>query len=172
MLCAAPTAVGMRIRTALDIDDDWRANAGQLAGGLTVRTTAVGRIAKVDAAHEGADPVAHPGGRTAHVDDHASPTPGPSGCARVNASASIDRLDGFDPMTNPHDRVALVTGAGSDIGHVVAHGLLADGSVCPEPRMDLRDAAAAAQHIANLPLSATVLFMTVMATQTPFVGRG
>jgi hypothetical protein len=62
MLCAAPTAVGMRIRTALDIDDDWQVNAGQLAGGLTVRTTAVGRIAKVDAAHEGADPVAHPGG--------------------------------------------------------------------------------------------------------------
>jgi NAD(P)-dependent dehydrogenase (short-subunit alcohol dehydrogenase family) len=75
-------------------------------------------------------------------------------------------------MTTPHDRVALVTGAGSDIGRAVAHGLLADGSVRPEPRLDLRDAADAAQHMAHLPLSATVNFMTVMATQMPYVGRG
>jgi len=48
----------------------------------------------------------------------------------------------------------------------------ADGSVRPEARMDVRHAADAVVHMANLPLSANVLFMTVMATKMPFVGRG
>ncbi len=48
----------------------------------------------------------------------------------------------------------------------------ADGSVRPEPRMDLDHAAQAVVHMASLPLDANVLFMTVMATKMPFVGRG
>jgi NAD(P)-dependent dehydrogenase (short-subunit alcohol dehydrogenase family) len=48
----------------------------------------------------------------------------------------------------------------------------ADGSVRPEPRMDLNEAARAVAYMASLPLSANVLFMTVMATKMPFVGRG
>ncbi|MDE2612315.1 MAG: SDR family oxidoreductase [Burkholderiales bacterium] len=48
----------------------------------------------------------------------------------------------------------------------------ADGSVRAEPRMDVDHAAAAVLHMANLPLHANVLFMTVMATKMPFVGRG
>ncbi len=48
----------------------------------------------------------------------------------------------------------------------------ADGSVRPEPRMDLDEAARAVAYMASLPLSANVLFMTVMATKMPFVGRG
>jgi len=48
----------------------------------------------------------------------------------------------------------------------------ADGSVRAEPRMDVDHAAAAVLHMANLPLDANVLFMTLMATKMPFVGRG
>ena len=48
----------------------------------------------------------------------------------------------------------------------------ADGSIRPEPRMDLNEAARAVAYMASLPLSANVLFMTVMATKMPFVGRG
>jgi NAD(P)-dependent dehydrogenase (short-subunit alcohol dehydrogenase family) len=48
----------------------------------------------------------------------------------------------------------------------------ADGSVRPEARMDVQHAARAVLHMANLPLEANVMFMTVMATQMPFVGRG
>lgn len=48
----------------------------------------------------------------------------------------------------------------------------ADGSVRPEPVMDVRHAADAVVHMARLPLSANVLSMTVMATGMPFVGRG
>jgi NAD(P)-dependent dehydrogenase (short-subunit alcohol dehydrogenase family) len=48
----------------------------------------------------------------------------------------------------------------------------ADGSIAPEPRMDVTHVAAAVLQIANLPLDANVLFMTIMATKMPFVGRG
>jgi NAD(P)-dependent dehydrogenase (short-subunit alcohol dehydrogenase family) len=48
----------------------------------------------------------------------------------------------------------------------------ADGSTKPEPRMDVRHVANAVVHMASLPLDANVLFMTVMATKMPFVGRG
>ena len=42
----------------------------------------------------------------------------------------------------------------------------------PEPTMDVQHVADAVVYMANLPLDANVLFMTVMATQMPFVGRG
>ncbi|HLL19455.1 MAG TPA: SDR family oxidoreductase [Rubrivivax sp.] len=48
----------------------------------------------------------------------------------------------------------------------------ADGSIKPEPRMDLSAVADTFMAMARLPLSANVLFTTVMATKMPFVGRG
>jgi NAD(P)-dependent dehydrogenase (short-subunit alcohol dehydrogenase family) len=47
-----------------------------------------------------------------------------------------------------------------------------DGSVRPEPRMDLSAVTDTFMAMARLPPSANVLFMTVMATKMPFVGRG
>ena len=47
-----------------------------------------------------------------------------------------------------------------------------DGSRKPEPVMDARHVADAVLYMASLPLDANVLFMTVMATNMPFVGRG
>ncbi len=48
----------------------------------------------------------------------------------------------------------------------------ADGSIKPEPRMDLSAVSDTFMAMARLPLSANVLFTTVMATKMPFVGRG
>jgi hypothetical protein len=48
----------------------------------------------------------------------------------------------------------------------------ADGSVRAEPTFDVEDVARAVSYMAGLPPSANVLFMTVMATEMPFVGRG
>ncbi len=48
----------------------------------------------------------------------------------------------------------------------------ADGSLKPEPVMDVAAVADAVLYMAGLPLSANVQFMTVMATKMPFVGRG
>jgi NAD(P)-dependent dehydrogenase (short-subunit alcohol dehydrogenase family) len=48
----------------------------------------------------------------------------------------------------------------------------ADGSMKVEPRMNVQHVADAVLYMAGLPLDANVLFMTVMATTMPFVGRG
>ena len=48
----------------------------------------------------------------------------------------------------------------------------ANGSIAPEPVMDVEHVANAIVFIANLPLDANVQFMAIMATKMPFVGRG
>ncbi len=67
-----------------------------------------------------------------------------------------------------------------DIGNAASHmteamvsGVpQADGSMKPEPVMDVGHVADAVVHMAGLPLDANVQFMTVMATNMPFIGRG
>ncbi len=48
----------------------------------------------------------------------------------------------------------------------------ANGTVAPEPLMDVQCVADTVLHMAGLPLDANILFVTVMATKMPFVGRG
>ena len=48
----------------------------------------------------------------------------------------------------------------------------AHGAVAVEPTMDVQNVARAVVYMASLPLDANVLFLTVMATKMPFVGRG
>ena len=48
----------------------------------------------------------------------------------------------------------------------------AHGAVAIEPTMDVRHVSDAIVYMASLPLGANVQFMTVMATQMPFIGRG
>jgi NAD(P)-dependent dehydrogenase (short-subunit alcohol dehydrogenase family) len=63
--------------------------------------------------------------------------------------------------------------AATDMTRAMAAGVpQADGSVRPEPRMDVADVARAVLYMAGLPLEANVATMTVMATRMPFVGRG
>ena len=50
--------------------------------------------------------------------------------------------------------------------------LQADGRIAPEPTMNVEAVARAVIYMASLPLDTNVLFMTVMATKMPFVGRG
>jgi NAD(P)-dependent dehydrogenase (short-subunit alcohol dehydrogenase family) len=61
----------------------------------------------------------------------------------------------------------------TDLAAAMAHGTLqADMSVKTEPTFDVRYVADAVVYMAGLPLDANVLFMTVMATKMPYVGRG
>jgi NAD(P)-dependent dehydrogenase (short-subunit alcohol dehydrogenase family) len=63
--------------------------------------------------------------------------------------------------------------AASAMTDAMSKGVLqADGSRRPEPVMDVAHVASSVRHMANLPLDANVLFMTVMASAMPFVGRG
>ncbi len=48
----------------------------------------------------------------------------------------------------------------------------AHGAIAVEAVMDVQNVARAVLYMASLPLDANVLFMTVMATKMPFVGRG
>jgi NAD(P)-dependent dehydrogenase (short-subunit alcohol dehydrogenase family) len=48
----------------------------------------------------------------------------------------------------------------------------ANGSIAPEPMMDIDDVTRAVVYMATLPLEANVQFMTVMATKMPLIGRG
>jgi NAD(P)-dependent dehydrogenase (short-subunit alcohol dehydrogenase family) len=55
---------------------------------------------------------------------------------------------------------------------LIAQKRAADPEAAPDHTMDVGDAAASVLHMANLPLSANVQFMTVMATKMPYIGRG
>jgi len=63
--------------------------------------------------------------------------------------------------------------AATDLTARMKDGVLqAHGAIVPEPRMDVDHAAQAVLTMAKLPLETNVLFMTIMATSMPFVGRG
>jgi NAD(P)-dependent dehydrogenase (short-subunit alcohol dehydrogenase family) len=66
-----------------------------------------------------------------------------------------------------------VGNAATDMTERMAAGVLqANGQTMAEPRMDVSHVADAVVHMASLPLSANVQFMTIMATQMPYIGRG
>ena len=63
--------------------------------------------------------------------------------------------------------------ASTEMTDRMAEGIIqADGKTAVEPRMAAENVANAVVYMAGLPLDANVLFMTVMATKMPFVGRG
>ncbi len=57
-------------------------------------------------------------------------------------------------------------------GWLSTEALQPDGSTRPEPMIDADLVADAVVHMANLPLTANIQFMTLMATTMPFIGRG
>ncbi len=77
-------------------------------------------------------------------------------------------------------RAFNIVGSQIDIGNALTElsvrmtkGVLqANGEVKAEPMIDVKHIADAVRYIANLPLSANVLNMTVMASAMPFAGRG
>ncbi len=63
--------------------------------------------------------------------------------------------------------------ADTDLAARMKQGIIqADGRTAVEPTMDVEHVARAVAYMASLPLDANVLFMTVMATKMPLVGRG
>ena len=63
--------------------------------------------------------------------------------------------------------------ATTEMTNVMQKGILQPyGEIAAEPTMAVEDVARSVLYMASLPLNANVLFMTVMATKMPFVGRG
>jgi NAD(P)-dependent dehydrogenase (short-subunit alcohol dehydrogenase family) len=98
----------------------------------------------------------------------------------VAYTASKHAITGLTRSTSLEGRAHDIACGQIDIGNTatalatpMAHGTLqADMSIQPEPMFDVKHVADAVVYMASLPLEANVLFMTVMATKMPFVGRG
>jgi NAD(P)-dependent dehydrogenase (short-subunit alcohol dehydrogenase family) len=86
----------------------------------------------------------------------------------VTKSISLDGRE-FSIACGQVDIGNAVTDLSAGIGR---GALQPDGSVKVEPMMDLRHAADAVLYMAGLPLDANVQFLTVMATNMPYIGRG
>jgi NAD(P)-dependent dehydrogenase (short-subunit alcohol dehydrogenase family) len=98
----------------------------------------------------------------------------------VAYTATKHAITGLTKSTALDGRAYDIASGQIDIGNAetelterMAAGVMqANGSVRPEPRMDVADVGRAVLYMAGLPLDANVLTMTVMATKMPFVGRG
>jgi NAD(P)-dependent dehydrogenase (short-subunit alcohol dehydrogenase family) len=117
------------------------------------------------------------GGRIINNGSISSQTPRPNSSpytATKHAIAGLTKaasLDGraYDIAVGQID----IGNAETDLTAKMKRGMpQANGTVAPEPTMDVNHVARAVVYMAGLPLDANVLFMTVMATQMPFVGRG
>ena len=94
--------------------------------------------------------------------------------------SSHRRITGLTKSTSLDGRKYNIACGQIDIGNAhtelaarMANGVPhANGEIASEPLMEVQIVADAVLHMASLPLSANVQFMTVMATKMPFVGRG
>ena len=117
------------------------------------------------------------GGRIINNGSISATTPRPR---MVAYTASKHAISGLTKATSLEGRAYDIACGQIDIGNTatalatpMAHGTLqADMSIQPEPTFDVKHVGDAVVYMANLPLEANVLFMTVMATKMPFVGRG
>jgi NAD(P)-dependent dehydrogenase (short-subunit alcohol dehydrogenase family) len=89
----------------------------------------------------------------------------------ITGLTKITSLDGrqYDIACGQID----IGNASTDMTEKMQRGILqANGTVAVEPTMDVQHVARAVSYMASLPLDANVQFMTVMATNMPFIGRG
>lgn len=120
------------------------------------------------------DPV---GGRIINNGSLSAHVPRPLSVAYTSSKHAVTGLTKCVSLDGrAHDIAASQIDVGNaltDLAARMAEGVpQADGSVRPEPLMDVKHVGQAVLQIANLPLDANVQFMTLMATKMPFVGRG
>jgi hypothetical protein len=117
------------------------------------------------------------GGRIINNGSISAHAPRPFSSAYTSTKHAIT---GLTKATNLDGRAYDIAVGQIDIGNAatpmtdrMVDGVLQpDGRKMPEPRMDAKAVGDAVAYMATLPLDANVLFMTVMATKMPFVGRG
>ena len=119
------------------------------------------------------------GGRIINNGSISAHAPRPLSAAYTSTKHAIT---GLTKATNLDGRAYDIAVGQVDIGNaatpmtdrmVSGPGVLQpDGTTKQEPRMDAKAVGDAVAYMASLPLDANVLFMTVMASKMPFVGRG
>jgi NAD(P)-dependent dehydrogenase (short-subunit alcohol dehydrogenase family) len=117
------------------------------------------------------------GGRIINNGSISAHTPRPNSAPYT---ASKHALTGLTKSTALDGRKYDITCGQIDIGNAeteltarMKQGVpQANGAIAVEPTMDVEHVARAVVYMASLPLDANVLFLTVMASKMPFVGRG
>jgi NAD(P)-dependent dehydrogenase (short-subunit alcohol dehydrogenase family) len=117
------------------------------------------------------------GGRIINNGSISAHTPRPMSVAYT---ATKHAITGLTKTTALDGRVNNIACGQIDIGNAatpmterMTKGVLQpSGETKPEDRMDVEHVAQAVVNMASLPLESNVLFMTIMATKMPFVGRG
>jgi NAD(P)-dependent dehydrogenase (short-subunit alcohol dehydrogenase family) len=117
------------------------------------------------------------GGRIINNGSISAHAPRPLSAAYTSTKHSIT---GLTKSTSLDGRAYDICAGQVDIGNAatemtdrMTRGVLQpNGETVVEPRMNVQAVADAVVYMASLPLDANVLFLTVMATKMPFVGRG
>lgn len=117
------------------------------------------------------------GGRIINNGSIAATTPRPLSCPYAATKHAITGLTKATSLDCRQHQIAVcqidIGNAGTEMAHGVTVGVpQANGNIEKEPIMDVQHVADAVVHMASLPLDANILFLTVMATNMPFVGRG
>jgi NAD(P)-dependent dehydrogenase (short-subunit alcohol dehydrogenase family) len=117
------------------------------------------------------------GGRIINNGSISSTTPRPNSMAYTATKHGVRGLTKTASLDGRKYDIAVgqidVGNAATEMATKMATGILqANGEIAVEPLMDVNIVGQSVVYMANLPLSANVLFHTVMATNMPFVGRG
>ena len=117
------------------------------------------------------------GGRIINNGSISAHAPRPRSVAYTATKHAITGLTKSTSLDGRAYRIACgqidIGNAATEMTSAMAGGVpQADGSLRPEPMMDVAAVAQAVVFMAGLPLEANVQFMTVMATQMPYIGRG
>jgi NAD(P)-dependent dehydrogenase (short-subunit alcohol dehydrogenase family) len=117
------------------------------------------------------------GGRIINNGSISATTPRPNSIAYTSTKHGVQGLTKSASLDGRKYDIAVgqidIGNAATDMAARMATGILqANGETAIEPLMDVNIVGQSIVYMANLPLSANVLFHTVMATKMPFVGRG
>lgn len=117
------------------------------------------------------------GGRIINNGSISSATPRPQAIAYTATKHAVTGLTKSAALDGRAYGIAVgqidIGNALTAMAQPMAAGVLqADGSMRAEPTMDVAHVVSTVLHMMDLPLDANALFVTVMATAMPFVGRG
>ncbi len=117
------------------------------------------------------------GGRIINNGSISAHAPRPNSIAYTSTKHGVAGLTKTASLDGRKYNIAVgqidIGNAATEMAQRMASGVMqANGEIAIEPLMDVNIVGQSVLYMANLPLSANVLFHTVMATKMPFVGRG
>ena len=117
------------------------------------------------------------GGRIINNGSISATTPRPNSIAYTATKHGVSGLTKAASLDGRKYDIAVgqidIGNAATEMAERMASGILqANGEVAVEPLMDVNVVGQSVVYMASLPLSANVMFHTVMATKIPFAGRG